>query len=178
MLDCNRTGPVENLRLGKPAAAPARFYPVRRTAAKGKGGTMNRFARIVAWLSLLPAAVFAVSSLAHETAPRLAPAQATPYPGAGAQIDPVMRALLLGIAASILREAAAAPDPVEALGDAVERRLGAALANPNTMRLAESALQQALQDAPPELREPLTAFAIGVLRNMRREMAARPRPSY
>ena len=140
---------------------------------------MNRFARILAWLALLPATAFAGSSLAHEAAPRVPPsAQAAPYPGAGAQIDPVVRALLLGIAASILREAAAAPDPVEALGDAVERRLAAALANPNTMRLAESALQQALQDAPVELREPLTAFALGVLRNMRRDMLARPRQSY
>jgi hypothetical protein len=140
---------------------------------------MNRLARILAWLALLPATAFAIASLAHEATPRVPPpAQATPYPGASAQIDPVLRALVLGIAASILREAAAAPDPVEALGDAVERRLAAALANPNTMRLAESALQQALQDAPIELREPLTAFALGVLRNMRREMLARPRPTY
>jgi hypothetical protein len=147
---------------------------------------MNRRLRMLGWF----AAFFAVSGagtvLAHES-PLRAPVhgepavrgpQADSYAGTHATIDPLMRALVIGIAASILREAAAQPDPVEALGDAVERRLSAALANPNTMRMAESALQQALQDAPPELREPLAAFALSVLRNMRRDMLAQPRRGY
>jgi hypothetical protein len=92
------------------------------------------------------------------------------------EMDPMMRALMIGIAASILREAAAQPDPVEALGNAVERRLAAAAANPHTMRLAEAALAQAFQDAPPELREPLAMFASSVLHSMRRELLKEPQP--
>jgi hypothetical protein len=95
-------------------------------------------------------------------------------------MDPLVRAIVIGIAASILREAAAQPDPVDALGNAVERRLAAALADPNTMRLIEGALRHAFQDAPAELREPLALFASSVLHDMRREMLRdrRPRPGY
>jgi len=147
---------------------------------------MNRLLRMAGWFAVFSVAANAGTALSHEP-PVPAPAQGEPalrsphadgYAGGHATIDPVMRALVIGIAASILREAAAQPDPVEALGDAVERRLAAALANPNTMRLAESALHQALQDAPPELREPLAAFALSLLRNMRRDLLAQPRRSY
>jgi hypothetical protein len=95
-------------------------------------------------------------------------------------MDPLVRALVIGIAANILREAAAQPDPVDALGNAIERRIEAALADPNTMRLVERALQHAFQDAPVELREPLALFAASVLQNMRREILQdmRPRQRY
>ena len=89
-----------------------------------------------------------------------------------------MRALVIGIAANILREAAAQPDPVDALGSAVERRIVAALADPNTMRLVESALKHAFQDAPVELREPLALFAASVLHSMRSEMLQDMRPRH
>ncbi len=147
---------------------------------------MNRLLRMAGWIALFSVAASAGTALSHEP-PVRAPAQgdsalpsphADRYAGGHATIDPVMRALVIGIAASILREAAAQPDPVEALGDALERRLSAALANPNTMRLAESALQQALRDAPPELREPLAAFALSVLQSMRRDLLAQPRRGY
>ena len=107
-----------------------------------------------------------------------------PLPVAGSAaypaMDPIVRALVIGIAANILREAAAQPDPVEALGNAVERRIVSALADPNTMRLVEKALQHAFQDAPVELREPLALFAASVLHNMRRDILQdrHPRPRY
>ncbi len=105
-----------------------------------------------------------------------APQPAVPAAGArsdsftGETIDPLMRALALEIVASILREAASQPDPLDALGEAVERRAGAALSNPNTLRLADEALRRALQDAPVELREPLAQFASSVLRRLRRDL--------
>ncbi|MCC7081222.1 MAG: hypothetical protein IT530_11165 [Burkholderiales bacterium] len=138
---------------------------------------------------LVAAAAMAVAAtgVAHESRSQVAafplhavePAEAA-YTGAGsagqATVDPLVRALVIGIAASILREAAAQPDPVEGLGNAIERRVAAALADPNTMRLVQSALREALRDAPPELREPLTLFAAGVLQNMRRDMSRDLRP--
>ena len=149
---------------------------------------MNRMLSMFGAFVAIAALLTGGAAVAHQPAPQPRvpsqddSAQRAPQPdayaGSPVTIDPLMRALMIGIAASILREAAAQPDPVEALGDAVERRLAAALANPNTMHLAESALQRALQDAPPELREPLAAFALSVLRNMRRDMLAQPRLSY
>jgi hypothetical protein len=154
---------------------------------------MKRVARTLTWIGALAALVCAGVANARETAPQVRPlspdepTQRTPRAAppaaqrsAAVEMDPVMRALMIGIAASILREAAAQPDPVEALGNAVERRLAAAAANPNTMRLAEAALAQAFQDAPPELREPLALFATSVLHSMRRELLKElpPRSGY
>ena len=85
-------------------------------------------------------------------------------------MDPLVRALIIGIAASILREAAAQPDPVEGLGNAIERRVASALADPNTMRLVEGALRRALREAPEELREPLAEFVSALVRDLRHEM--------
>ncbi len=147
---------------------------------------MNRMQRMFGAFAAIAALGAGDGAYAHPPAPQ-GPGQGESAPralqpdahaGAPVTIDPLLRALAIGIAASILREAAAQPDPVEALGEAVERRLAAALANPNTLRMAESALQQALRDAPPELREPLAAFALSVLRSMRRDMLAQPRRSY
>ena len=151
---------------------------------------MKPIARTLAWIVAVAAFTCAGAAGARDSAPQVRPLQpddptlrAAPRAAersAAVEMDPVMRALLIGIAASILREAAAQPDPVEALGNAVERRLAAAAANPNTMRLAEAALAQAVQDAPPELREPLAQFATSVLHSMRRELLKelRPRSGY
>ena len=103
--------------------------------------------------------------------PTLAPTPAQPRADETPfAMDPLMRALVIAIAANILREAAAQPDPAEALGNAIERRVASALADPNTMRMVEGALKHAFRDAPEELREPLALFAASVLRNLRRDM--------
>jgi hypothetical protein len=153
---------------------------------------MNAWVRRIGGFAAAIAMATAGTSFAHEGDPsgtawprQVEPPATAPYPGSGnaAQatvdplvLDPIVRALVIGIAANILREAAAQPDPVDALGHAVERRISAALADPNTMRLAERALQHAFQDAPVELREPLALFATSVLHGMRREMLEDMRP--
>ena len=140
---------------------------------------MNAFVRNVAWVATGVVFAFTGASSAHESQPRpeARPVQAAEPTcrarqgggGVAPSDDPLLRALVMGIAANILREAAAQPDPVEALGNEVERRVAQALADPNTMRLVESGLRQAFQDAPEALREPLALFAMSVLRSMRRE---------
>ncbi len=148
---------------------------------------MNACMRGISGLVAGAAMAVAATGVAHEARPPVAafPSQpveplVVPHPGAAnagqPAMDPLVRALVIGIAASILREAAAQPDPVEGLGNAIERRVAAALADPNTMRLVQSALREALRDAPAELREPLTLFAASVLQNMRREMLRDLRP--
>lgn len=138
---------------------------------------MNAFARSMVLMAALAALALPGAVGAHE--PRsgpdvrpLTPAESNvPAPQGGTAFDdPLVRALVIGIAASILREAAAQPDPVEALGNAVERRVAQALADPNTMRLVESGLREAFREAPEALREPLALFAVSLLRSMRRDM--------
>lgn len=134
---------------------------------------MNAFARSLITIAALLAMATAGLARAHE--PGMEPAAPTAPQGGAvsggtAFDDPLLRALVIGIAANILREAAAQPDPVEALGNAVERRVAAALADPNTMRLVESGLKEAFRDAPEALREPLALFAMSVLRSMRRDV--------
>jgi hypothetical protein len=89
---------------------------------------------------------------------------------ATSQIDPVMRALLIAMAARMLREAAASPDPVTALGESLERSLAAALASPETVRMVEALTGHAFKDVPEELRLALAAFATSALHHARREM--------
>ena len=89
---------------------------------------------------------------------------------ATSHIDPVMRALLIAMAARVLREAAASPDPVAALGESLERSLDAALASPETIRMVEALTGQAFKDVPEELRLALVAFGRSVLHHARREM--------
>lgn len=91
-------------------------------------------------------------------------------------MDPVMRAILFAMAAKVLREAAASPDPLAALGDSIERSIAAAGTNPQTLRTIEALTAQALKDAPPELRQALLAFIVSTLKQARREggQAARP----
>ena len=91
-------------------------------------------------------------------------------PGAFDGMDPVVRAVLIAMAARMLREAAASPDPMGALGDSLERTVSAALANPETLRMLEALTGQALRDVPDDLRHALMAFAASMLAHTRREM--------
>ena len=139
--------------------------------------------RVRVWLATLSAfAAFAAgvpSASAHDPGTRQAP-----RPSAGEQprysqttIDPFMRAVLIAMAARILREAAASPDPAAALGESLERALAAAMANPDTLRILEGMTGQALQEVPYELREAMVAFATSMLAQMRRELAQNRRQS-
>lgn len=85
-------------------------------------------------------------------------------------MDPVMRAILFAMAAKVLREAAASPDPLAALGDTIERSIASAATNPQTLRTIEALTAQALKDAPPELRQALLAFIVSTLKQVRREV--------
>jgi hypothetical protein len=91
-------------------------------------------------------------------------------------MDPMVRALLVGLIASLLREAAASPDPLSTLGDSLERKLQFALRSPEFAQVAEGLIGQAVKDVPAELREPLALFAVAMLNNLRREMLDRARP--
>ncbi len=92
-------------------------------------------------------------------------------------LDPFMQDLLLAMAAAMLREAAASPDPVAALGESLERKLSLALSSPEAMRALEAALARGLQDVPADLREPLASFAGSLLRGAQRDFG-RGRPRY
>jgi hypothetical protein len=73
--------------------------------------------------------------------------------------------------AKALREAAASPDPLAALGDTIERSAASAAADPRTLQTIESLAVHALKDAPPELRQALVDFVASTLRHARREQA-------
>lgn len=96
-------------------------------------------------------------------------------PGAVEPLDPVMQAILLAMTARVLREAAADPDPLEALGRTLERSVAAAAADPRTLRTIEALTAQALKDAPPELRQALLQFIVGALERARRDRASASR---
>lgn len=90
-------------------------------------------------------------------------------------MDPVMQAILLAMAARALREAAASPNPLDALGRTLERSLASAAADPRTLQTIEALTASALKDAPPELRKALFEFIAGTLAHARREReSARP----
>lgn len=114
--------------------------------------------------------LFGISNVvsARETVPAVPIAE--PSFGADSTLDPALRALLVGIAASLLREAAASPDPMNALGETLQKRLASVLRSPEAARLIESLIAQAFKDAPTELREPLALFAQSMLKNMRRDL--------
>lgn len=117
---------------------------------------------------------------AVETGPVVEAQRAPSATYAEPAMDPMIRALLLGLAASLLREAAASPDPLNTFGESLERKLHFALRSPEFARLAEGLIDRAVRDAPAELREPLAQFATAMLNNLRREMldGARPRSRY
>ena len=85
-------------------------------------------------------------------------------------VDPLVQAILIAAAASVLREAAASPDPVSTFAESLERKLVFALRSPETARLVDQLVAEAVKDAPQELREPLAQFASAMLNNFRREM--------
>jgi hypothetical protein len=105
-------------------------------------------------------------SFAREAAPLISEADAD----GASTLDPALRALMVGIAASMLREAAASPDPMNTLGSTLQQNLASVLRSPDAVRLIESLVAQAFKDAPAELREPLELFASSMLKNMRREL--------
>ncbi|RPI46188.1 MAG: hypothetical protein EHM59_08120 [Betaproteobacteria bacterium] len=121
----------------------------------------------------LPAAASESSPSLTDRGPNVTEAPLPSTLESPSQIDPVMRALLIAMAARMLREAAASPDPVTALGDSLERSLAAALASPETVRMVEALTGQAFKDVPEELRLALAAFATSVLHHARREMLRR-----
>ena len=125
------------------------------------------------------AGVLAVSpglGKAAQANPAAGPQQVQAAPLAEPAMDPMVRALLVGLIASLLREAAASPDPLSTLGDSLERKLQFALRSPEFAQLAEGLIGQAVKDVSPELREPLALFAIAMLNNLRREMLDRAHP--
>jgi len=135
---------------------------------------MNGFNRLLVVPGLLFLSVgVAAPACAHEF-PRVpeSPPAATAEP----TLDPVMRALLIGLAARILTEAARSPDPMNTLGDSLERALASALRSPASARMIESLMGHALKDVPFELREPLALFAGSMLESARREMLDNRRP--
>jgi len=140
--------------------------------------TMSGFKRLPALLgaTVLLGGTF-MPAMAHDL-PRApeAPSAASAEPA----MDPVMRALLIGLAARMLTEAARSSDPMATLGDSLERALTSALRSPASTRMIESLMAQAFKDVPVELREPLALFAGSMLESARREMLdnRRPRSSY
>ena len=88
-------------------------------------------------------------------------------------VDPLIQAILVAAAASILREAAASPDPAAALAESLDRKLISALRSPEAARLLDQLIAEAVKEAPQELREPLAQFASAMLNNFRREMLER-----
>ena len=86
-------------------------------------------------------------------------------------MDPVLQAVLLAMAARVLREAAASPDPLDALGRTLERSVASAAADPRTLKTIEALTASALKDAPPELRKALFEFIAGALAHAQREVA-------
>lgn len=108
------------------------------------------------------------------TAPRHQERMA-PSPTLVEPMDPVMQAILLAMAARVLREAAASPDPLDALGRTLERSVASAAADPRTLKTIEALTANALKDAPPELRKALFEFIAGALAHARRDRQG-PRP--
>ena len=114
---------------------------------------------------------------AHER-PALTQAESSPSteapraftPDSALEMDPFMRAVIIAMAARMLREAAASPDPVAALADSVERTVAAAVASPESVRLVEALTGQAFKDVPAELRQAIVEFAVSAFAKMRRDM--------
>ena len=133
-----------------------------------------------AWLVILCTASFLTTGIsaasAHEAGPRTqprTPQSSQPLPALSDPqfgMDPVMRALLIAMAARILREAAASPDPAAALADALDRSLSAAMASPEALRVLEAVTNQVMKDVPDDLREAMVAFAASLFAQIRRDL--------
>lgn len=129
---------------------------------------MSQFKRLLVLLGTLQLFGGALApALAHDLPSET---EAPPAATAAPAMDPVMRALLIGLAARMLTDAARSPDPMATLGESLERALTSALRSPATARMIEDLMGRALTDVPAELREPLALFAGSMLQSMRREM--------
>ena len=134
---------------------------------------MKRAAKAISAFTLAVLVGVPVVAGAHETDRALEPKERRPAPAAQPAIDPLMQALLIGLAASVLREAAASPDPIATMGESLERKLAFALRSPEFARLLDQLIADAVKEAPQELREPLAQFAGAMVSNLRREMLER-----
>lgn len=114
---------------------------------------------------------FAVPSVANAQDGRASERRAAP--AAQPAIDPLVQALLIGLAASVLREAAASPDPLATFADSLERKLSFALRSPELARLLDQLIADAVKDLPADLREPLAQFAGAMLNTLRSDLLAR-----
>jgi len=133
--------------------------------------------RIPKWISAWTLAVLIavpVAAVAHDPWGTGEPHDRRATPQAQPAIDPLVQALLIGLAASVLREAAASPDPITTMGESIERKLAFALRSPEIALLLDQLVASAVKDAPLELREPLAQFATAMLNNLRRDMLDRP----
>jgi len=141
---------------------------------------MRRIRRLAATLAVGATLVAGVPpALSSQPSPPPAP-ESAPGTQQPAPLDPAISAVLVALAAAMLRDAAASPDPMASLGQAFERTLSNAISSPETARLIESIVATAVKDAPPELREPLAQFALSMLRSARRDMGRDrgPRPGF
>jgi hypothetical protein len=114
-----------------------------------------------------------VAAVAHDPGRVDEPKERRAAPQAQPAIDPLVQALLIGLAASVLREAAASPDPIATMGESIERKLAFALRSPEFARVLDRLIADAVKEAPLELREPLAQFAVAMVNNLRREMLDR-----
>ncbi|HTP94966.1 MAG TPA: hypothetical protein VMK05_03905 [Burkholderiales bacterium] len=89
-------------------------------------------------------------------------------PAPRAAVDPMVQALIAGIAASLLRGMAANPaDPLAGAGASIERGLRELIESP----APAIALEQILKDVPAELRDPLRQLLLRLLDDVRIEMS-------
>ena len=131
---------------------------------------MKRIAKSVYGLTLATVITVPCAALAHDPAFDGAPKDHRSAPAVRPTIDPLLQALIIGLAAAALREAAESPDPIATFGSSIERKLMFALRSPELSQLAEQMIAEAVKDAPEELREPLAQFATAMLKSLRREM--------
>ena len=82
----------------------------------------------------------------------VAPAPVPAAPAATAPMDPAIKALLIGLAASVLQGMAAnSGEGMKDPGAAIGNTLQGLLASPETARLADGVLAQLLNETPAEL---------------------------
>lgn len=129
--------------------------------------------------ALLAACLVAASAFAHESQLVSEPAQVPPRAQAPAGeapvVDPMVKAILIAVAANLLREAAASPDPISTLGSSFERVLGNFVRSPQAAQLLQGLIGAAVRDVPEELREPLAQFAGSMLNGLRSDLLREPR---
>ena len=131
---------------------------------------MKPIAKSVCVLALAAFAALPIAARAHDVK---GSGELKDQRAARPAIDPLVQAILIAAAASVLREAAASPDPVAALGDSIERKLVFALRSPELAQLLDQLIADAVKQAPQDLREPLAQFAGAMLNNFRRELLDR-----